>query len=97
MYFGDWLRSAEVLNSWYLSYRSEDPSFAKKLNEFLGRNSQIQKLSSTCLLLETTESKKPIVKKLRKFISPADELVFLFRHQRMVAYEIIKPAADESS
>jgi hypothetical protein len=95
MYFGDWLRSSDVVKSWYLSYRSEDPDFPNNINELLGRNSQIQKISSTCLLVESTESKKVIVKKLQKYISPSDEVVFLFPHQRMVAYQVLRPAEEE--
>ena len=94
MYFGDWLRSSEVVNSWYLSYHSEDPKFPENINNSLGKNSQIQRLSSTCLLLETTESKKAIVKKIQKYISTSDEVVFLYPHQKMVVYQVLHPAEE---
>lgn len=92
MYFGDWLRSSEVVHAYYLSFTSKDPQFPQKINDLLGRDAQVHKLSSTCLLLESTETKQAVVKKLQKYISPDDEVVFLFRHQRMVAYQVLHPA-----
>ncbi len=91
MYFGDWLRSSDVVNVWYISFRSGNKNLVESIDAALQRDGRAQKISSTCMLIESTEARKTVVKKLRKVISAEDEVVFLFPHQKQVAYQILAP------
>lgn len=95
MYFGDWLRSSDVVHVWYISYRSDKESFVKKIDEALGRDGRAVKISATCAMIESTESRNRVVKKLRRCISSSDEVVFFFPHQKQVAYQILTPTDDD--
>jgi len=95
MYFGDWLRNSELKNVWYISYRSDDPDFPQRMNALLKRNGQVQRISSTCLMIESTDPKSSVIKRIRKNISEADEIVFFYPHHKIIGHQILSSSEED--
>ena len=95
MYFGDWIRTSEIKKTWYVSFSSVHDDFIERLVKALDRNGQVQKISSTCLMIESLEGQKSVVKRIRKVLREGDEALLLYPHHKIIGHMDLNPMDDD--
>lgn len=89
MYFGDWLRTSEIKHIWFVSYSSDRGDFVSRAAKALGKKGQIQELIPHCVMIESVEPMKQVVKHLRKVLLPGEEAIFIYPHHKMLGHIVL--------
>ncbi len=95
MYYGDWLRTGDIKKEWYISFSSPHDDYSKRIADALRKKGQVRKVSPACLLIESTDSQKSIIKKVRRVIKSDESTVFLFPHHKIIGHMVLVPEGEE--
>ena len=91
MYFGDWLRTSNIKKEWYISYSSKHDDYVERISKAVKKKGQVSKISPTCLLIESIDTQKSVIKNIRKVLKKSDKTVFLYPHHKLIGHMQLTP------
>lgn len=78
MQFGDWLNLGRIKDTWYLICLTENKQFKDELEQLLGRNAVIRKITDYLFQIETTMNRALFEKNVKSLIGKEDSAAVIY-------------------
>jgi hypothetical protein len=76
--FGDWLNLGKMKDTWYLVCLTENKQFKEELEQSLGRNAAIRKITDYLFHIDTTMNRTLFEKSVKSLIGKEDSAAIIY-------------------